>query len=46
MAYRSIDVSQVKNAAERRRISNIQQQIAIPYELDDDMIGGVFGGMI
>lgn len=46
MAYRSIDISQIKNAAERRRISNIQQQIAIPYEMDDDMIGGVFGGMI
>ena len=46
MAYRSIDTSQIKSDTERRRIMRIQQQIAIPFELDDDMIGAAFGGMI
>ncbi|MDE5583118.1 MAG: bacteriophage Gp15 family protein, partial [Ruminococcus sp.] len=43
IAYRSTDVSQIKNAAERRRIMRIKQAIAITFEYDDDMIGVAFG---
>lgn len=43
IAYRSADVGQIKNEAERRRILRIKQAIAIPFEYDDEMIGAVFG---
>lgn len=46
IAYRSVDTSQIKNDAERRRILRIQQQIAIPFELDDDAIASALGGMM
>lgn len=41
IAYRSCDLSQIKNQAERSRIARIQRQIALPYEYDDEMIGAV-----
>lgn len=43
MAYRSTDINQIKNEAERRRIMRIKQAIAIPFEYDEDMIGATFG---
>lgn len=46
MAYRSIDLSTIKNSAEQARIARIQKSIAIPFEYDDDMIGAALGGMI
>lgn len=46
IAYRSCDLSQIKNRAERTRIARIQRQIALPYEYDDEMIGAVLWGTI
>ncbi len=46
IAYRSCDISAIKNAAERKRIIRIQQQIAIPFELDEDAIADELGGAI
>ena len=43
IAYRSADIGQIKNEAERKRIMRIKQAIAIPFEYDDEMIGAVFG---
>lgn len=43
IAYRSTDVNQIKNEAERRRIMRIKRAIAIPFEYEDDMIGAIFG---
>lgn len=39
IAYRSADLSKIKNPAERARIAKIQRQIALPFEFDDEMIG-------
>lgn len=41
VAYRGTNLSDIKNADERRRIARIQRQIAIPFRMDDDMIGAV-----
>ena len=38
IAYRSVDISQIKSPSEQMRILKIQRQIAIPFEYDDDMI--------
>lgn len=46
MAYRSIDLSTIKDPKEQARIARIQRSIAIPFEYDDDMIGAALGGMI
>lgn len=45
VAYRSTNLSDIKNAAERQRIAKIQRQIAIPFKMDDDMIGAVLWNM-
>lgn len=45
MAYRAADLSRIKNEAERQRIARIQQRIALPFEVDEDMIGAALGGM-
>lgn len=42
IAYRSADLSKIKNDAERQRIMEIQRRIAIPYEMTDDEISAVF----
>lgn len=42
IAYRSADLSRIKDDAERHRIMRIQRQIAIPYEMTDDDISAVF----
>lgn len=42
IAYRSTDLSQIKNEAERKRIARIQQQLALPFEMDEDDIAAVF----
>lgn len=42
IAYRSADISQIRNKAERARIARIQKQIALPYEFDDEAIGEIF----
>ena len=44
IAYRSADLSLIKNEAERKRIMRMQQIYALPFELDDEDIGAVFGG--
>lgn len=46
IAYRSIDLSTIKEPKEQARIARIQRNIAIPFEYDDDMIGAALGGMI
>lgn len=46
IAYRSVNLSSVKDPAERERIRKIQQRIALPFEYDDEMIGAVFGCMM
>ena len=42
IGYRSADLSQIKNEAERKRIARIQQQIALSFEMDEDDIATVF----
>jgi len=46
MAYRSADLSQIKNEAEKTRIRKIQRAIMLPFEYDDEMIGDMFGGIM
>lgn len=47
MSYRSIDVSQIKDKAERDRIKRIQMQIAITEnKIGDEDIGNAFGNMM
>lgn len=43
MAYRSVNIGDIKDSKERNRIARIQKSIAIPFELDDEDIGAVFG---
>jgi len=43
MAYRSVNLGEIKDSKERARILRIQRSIAIPFELDDEDIGAVFG---
>ena len=42
IAYRSADISKIKDDAERHRIMEIQRRIAIPYEMTDDEISAIF----
>lgn len=42
IAYRSVNLSEIKDKSERERIRRIQQRIALPFEYDDEMIGDVF----
>lgn len=42
IGYRSTDLSQKKNEAERKRIARIQQRIELPFEMDEDDIASVF----
>lgn len=46
MIYRGTNLAEIKNDQERKRIRRIQQQIAIPFELNDGDIGDIFGGMM
>lgn len=46
IAYRSADLSEIKNKAERDRIARIQRQIALPFEFEDDMIGAALAGIM
>lgn len=46
IAYRSVNLSEIKDQKERERIRKIQQQIALPFEYDDEMIGEMLGGMM
>lgn len=41
IAYRSTDLSKIKDQSERQRIAKIQRQIALPFEIDDEMIGAM-----
>ncbi|MBQ5686884.1 MAG: hypothetical protein IIV23_04210 [Ruminococcus sp.] len=41
IAYRSTDLGKIKDNAERQRIARIQRQIALPFEIDDEMIGAM-----
>lgn len=45
IAYRSADLSKIRDKAERNRIMKIQQAIRIPFEYDEDMIGAAFGSL-
>lgn len=42
IAYRSADLSQIKDSKRRTEIARIQQLIALPYEMTDDEISAVF----
>lgn len=44
MAYRSADIGQIQNEAERNRIMRMKQLFALPFELDDEAIRAVLGG--
>lgn len=46
IAYRSVNLSEIKDRKERERIRQIQQRIALPFEYDDEMIGEMLGGMM
>ena len=41
IAYRSTDLGKIKDNTERQRIARIQRQIALPFEIDDEMIGAM-----
>lgn len=41
IAYRSTDLGKIKDSTERQRIAKIQRQIALPFEIDDEMIGAM-----
>ena len=41
IGYRSADLSQIKDPAQRARIARIQKAIALPFEFDDEMIGAL-----
>ena len=45
IAYRSANLNDIKTPDERRRVARIQRRIAIPYKMDDDMIGAVLWNM-
>lgn len=40
--YRNLDLNQIKNKDEKKRIRKIKRAIAIPYEMSDDEIGQAF----
>lgn len=40
--YRSADLSKIPDDAERKRVARIQKAFALPFELDDNMIGDIF----
>lgn len=42
IAYRSADLSGIRDKGERARIAKIQKQIALPFVFDDEAIGEVF----
>ena len=44
IGYRSVDIGQIKSESERKRIMKMKQLYALPFELDEDDIGAVFGG--
>ena len=44
IAYRGADLGQIQNESERKRIMKMKQLYALPFELDDEAIGAVFGG--
>lgn len=44
IGYRSVDLGQIKNESERKRIMKMKQLYALPFELDDEDIGAIFGG--
>lgn len=44
IAYRGADIGQIKNESERKRIQRMQRLFALPFEMDDEEIGAVFGG--
>lgn len=41
VGYRSTDLNDIPDKRQRARIAKIQRQIALPYELDDEMIGAM-----
>ncbi|MBP0975818.1 MAG: hypothetical protein J6P20_07125, partial [Oscillospiraceae bacterium] len=45
IAYRSVNLSEIKDKRERTRIAKIQRQIALPFEFDDEMIGAALWNM-
>ncbi len=45
IAYRSTELSDIRNESDRRRIQKIKQQIALPYEYSDETIGDIFNIM-
>lgn len=46
MAYRAVNLSEIKDKNERRRIRKIQRSIMIPCTLNDRDIGDAFAGVI
>ncbi len=41
IGYRSTDLNEIPDKRQRARIAKIQQQIALPFEYDDEMIGAM-----
>ncbi len=46
IAYRAADLTKIRNEDEKARIREIKRAIALPYEMDDEDIGAVFGEMM
>lgn len=42
MSLRATDLSKIKDKSQRSRIAAAQRAIALPFEMDEDMIGDVF----
>ena len=45
IAYRSANLSEIKDKHERKRIAKIQRQIALPFTYTDEMIGAALWSM-
>lgn len=44
IGYRSVDLGQIQNQYERKRIMRMKQLYALPFEMDEYAIGAVLGG--
>lgn len=44
--YRSVDLRQIKDKNEKKRIRKIKKSIALPYEMSDEQIGAVLAAAL
>lgn len=44
--YRSVDLNQIKDKNEKKRIKKIKRSIALPYEMSDEQIGAALAAFL